>query len=347
MKTHLQQLFKLSSLPKEEAREAMNSLIDEADPCQIAAFLAILKFRGETVDEILGMIEALEKRSKSVQFPFPVLDIVGTGGDLSNSVNISTGGAILAAACGVKIAKHGNRSVSSMCGSADLLQALGCEIEIPPERLLKAIEVMNLAYMFAPFYHPFLKKMGAVRRELKLPTVFNLLGTLLNPAKAEYALIGVANDSALEKVSQVIMRQSYRKKVLIFHGSGLDELSTLGPVHCYTISHGIRTPLLIDPSLLGFNRCFLKDLQGGSSSLNASILYEIFEGQKEGAIFDTLILNAAAALWVYGSVPNLTDGIEIARAVLKEGKALNILQKWRAFSKELQAEVAYEKLKSF
>lgn len=254
---------------------------------------------------------------------------------MANTVNISTGAAILAAACGIPIAKHGNRSASSLSGSADVLEALGIEIDVPPDRLMQSLREVGIAFMFAPTYHPALVKLRPIRNALKFPTVFNLLGPLLNPAKAEYALIGAADASTLELLSQVILELGNKKRVLIFHGCGLDELTTLGKCVAYNIQNGLKTRLEIDPIELGFQTCFLKDLQGGNAQLNATILKTALSGCP-GAVTDALILNAGAALWIFGRSDSLQEGIHIARQALKEGKALEVLTKWKALPDEIK-----------
>lgn len=333
LKPYLQLLMDHPSLTRVEAEAAMNIILNELDPHQTAAFLAILKYRGETPGEVAGMVDALQKMALPVHFPQSVLDIVGTGGDQANTVNISTGASILAAACGVPIAKHGNRSVSSRSGSADVLEELGVDLETSPEQLARCLHEVGIAFMYAPAYHPSLKKIAAIRRGLKFPTVFNILGPLLNPAKAEYALIGVSNESTLELMSQVVLEYMNRKRTLLFHGNGLDELTTLGKIIAYDIQNGQMKRLEIDPAVLGFSSCSLNELQGGDSRLNASILKQVFSG-RPGAVADALILNAGAAVWIFGNASTLEEGIQIARKTLKEGKAMNVLEKWVALSKQ-------------
>lgn len=335
LKSHLQLIMRKHYLTKDEAESAMNIILNEADPHQIAAFLAILKYRGETPSEVAGMVAALQKKAVPVNLPFSVLDIVGTGGDLANTVNISTGSAILAAACGIPIAKHGNRSVSSQSGSADVLEELGIDLETSPEELACSIQEVGIGFMFAPTYHPSLKKLAPIRKGLKLPTIFNLLGPLLNPANAEYALIGVASESTLELISDVILQLQNKKRIFLFHGNGLDELTTLGKVIAYDIQNGQKKRLEIDPASLGFLPCSLKELQGGDAKLNASILKQAFAGQ-QSALADALIFNAGAAIWIFGKVPSLEEGVYIARSILLEGKALRVLEKWVSFSQQLK-----------
>lgn len=333
LKPYLQLLFNKASLTTQESEAAINLILDGADPHQTAAFFAILKFRGETADEVIGMVNALKAKALPASLPFPVLDIVGTGGDLAHTVNISTGSAILAAACGIPIAKHGNRSVSSRSGAADVLEALGVNIETSSSHLLTCLQEAQIAFMYAPLYHPSLKKIAPIRKGLSLPTVMNILGPLLNPANAEYALIGVPSEAILELMSQVVVKQNHRKRTLVFFGAGLDELTPLGKVLAYDIHHGQRHFLEIDPTTLGFSRCSLKELQGGDAQLNAKLLKEVFAG-KSGALADALIFNAAAALLIFGKSATLTEGIQIARTTLHEGKALAVLNKLIHVSKK-------------
>jgi anthranilate phosphoribosyltransferase len=333
--SYLQLLLDKPSLTREEAEAAMTHILDETDPHQTAAFLAILKYRGETASEVAGMVAALQKKALPVNVPFPVLDIVGTGGDLAHTVNISTGSALLAAACGIPIAKHGNRSISSRCGSADVLEAFGIDLEASSDQLTRFLQEVGIAFMFAPTYYPSLKKLASIRKGLKLPTVFNILGPLLNPAKAEYALIGVAHESTLELMSQVILQLGSMKRTLLFHGCGLDELTPLGKINAYEIQNGQRSRLEIDPTSLGFSPCSLEELQGGSAQLNASILKRAFAGEPS-AVADALVLNAGAAVWIFGKASTLAEGVQIAREALQEGKTLELLKKWVALSNQLR-----------
>lgn len=339
LRSYLHLLMERPYLTKDEAEAAMALILNEADPHQVAAFLAILKYRGETPGEVAGMVAALQKQALPVNLPFPVLDIVGTGGDLANTVNISTGSAILAAACGIPIAKHGNRSVSSRSGSADVLEELGIDLETSPGELTRYLQEVGIGFMFAPTYHPSLKKLASIRKGLKLPTIFNILGPLLNPANAEYALIGVATESTLELMSQVILQFGNKKRTFLFHGSGLDELTTLGKVIAYDIQNGQMNRLEIDPTSLGFSPCSLEELQGGDAQLNASILKRAFAGN-QSAVADALAFNAGAAVWIFGKADTLKEGIQIAQTALKEGKALKVLNKWIALSRDLKLQRA-------
>lgn len=332
---YFQKIMQKSPLSKDEAESVVNILCNEADPYQTAAFLSVLKYRGETPDELAGMAVGLQKKAIPVKVSTPVIDIVGTGGDRANTVNISTGSAILASACGIPVAKHGNRSVTSKSGSADVLEELGVNINCTAPQIVKCLNEAGIAFMFAPIFHPALKQIAPIRRGLNIPTIINLLCPMINPATPEYALIGVANEANLELISQAVLGLGYVKRALVFHGNGLDELSTVGPTIAYDIDQGQMKRLIIDPSSLGFSICSLKDLQGGDARLNASILKEVFAGHN-CAVADTLILNAGAANWIFGRSSSLESGIQEARQVLKAGGALECLSKWVKLSNQME-----------
>ncbi len=325
--THLEHLLEDLFLSEQQAEEAMDAVLEGGDPHQTAAFLALLKFRGERSEELIGMIRALKKRSQTVQLQGPLLDIVGTGGDMAYTVNISTGAALVAAASGIPVAKHGNRSISSRSGSADFLEALGIEIEIPPDQLQRCLEKVNMTFLFAPFYHPSLKKLSPIRKGLKCSTAINLLGPLLNPACVEVALIGVAKPSVLPILAETILALGTPQRALVFHCQGLDELSPLGPAAAYYIAEGEKQFKMIDPEALGFRCCSLQDLQGGDPALNCSLLLEAFNGKK-GAIGDALALNAGVAISLFKNIPH-KEGIQMAQETLLKGKTVELIQKWR------------------
>lgn len=332
MEPYLNRLLRQETLTVDEADHATELMIQIPASPQNAALLALLKSRGETAQEVAGIVRALLRYAKTIKLPYPVLDLVGTGGDGAHTVNISTGAAILTAACGVRVAKHGNRSVSSRCGSADVLEALGVSIEMAPDILRQSIKEVGIGFLFAPYYHPAFKELSPMRRGLKIPTVFNMLGPLINPAQPDFALIGVANDLLLRRMMEVLPRLENKSRTLLFHGHGLDELSPLGPVTAFEISpHGTRE-VQIDPAKLGIPRCSLEDLKGGEPAHNATLLLRTFSGER-GAIADALILNAGVALAVANHSSSIEEGVEIARSHLRQGKALETLEKWIKFSK--------------
>lgn len=329
----IKKMWEGSTLSDVDAEEAMNIILEDAIPDQVTDFLVALKTRGETPAEVAGIVRALNKRAIPIRCHKPALDIVGTGGDLFNTINISTGATILTAACGVPIAKHGNRAVSSNCGSADVLEALGVYIDIPVEMVVRSIKEIGIGFMLALRYHPSFKKIAPIRRALKMPTVFNILGPLMNPAVTEYALIGVLNKKTMHLIANVLLLLGNRKRVLVFYGNGVDELTPLGPSHALEVANGKIIEYIIDPADYGFKKCSLLDLQGGVPSYNAQLLRDAFQGKK-GPVADSLILTAGFGLWIYGKASTAKEGIAMAEDILSSGAANKLLDRWIKFSRE-------------
>jgi anthranilate phosphoribosyltransferase len=311
LKEYIKKLIAKQDLTAKECELAAEAILETDIDSRIAAFLVLLRAKGETADEIFGIASAMRSHMRKIHTNYPVLDIVGTGGDGANTVNISTGASILAASCGVKIAKHGNRAVSSQCGSADVLEALGVKIDLPPEKVIACINKIGIGFCFAPIFHPAFAKLKDIRRNLGIPTCFNLLGPLLNPASAEHLLIGVNNNNLVNLFAEVLLKLKV-KHALVFHGAGIDELSCLGATDALEITHGKIKQLIIDPQQLGFTKCRLQDLQGGSPQLNAQLLKQVFAGQ-QNAIADTLILNAAVALYICGKTESIAAAIPLVK----------------------------------
>jgi anthranilate phosphoribosyltransferase len=328
LKSAIEKLITRQNLSQKESSLAMHDMLSEADPHQIAAFLALMRAKGETVEELHGITEAMRTLMVSVSIDYPVLDIVGTGGDGAHTLNISTASAILAASCGVKIAKHGNRSVSSQSGSADVLEALGVPIRQTSDQIKCCIDQLNIGFLFAPDFHPALKHIKDIRKGLNIRTLFNIIAPLLNPARAEHLMLGVFSEELLDIVASLLFRLGTQQS-FVFHGKGLDELSCLGPAKVLEVSEqGIRS-FVLDPLAFGLKRCSLQDLRGKDAHYNAEQILQTFSGQ-EGAFADTIILNAGVALYLYGLVPNIQAGIEQARLQLKNEQALKLLHQWRA-----------------
>ncbi len=313
----IEKLVHRSALSQEEAFEAGNELLDSADPHQGAAFLALLRAKGETVDELLGLICAVRKRSRSLPLERSVLDIVGTGGDGARTINISTGSALLAAACGIPIVKHGNRAVSSQCGSADVLEVLGYRFQTQLKELQESLEQTNFAFCFAPDFHPALQAVRSIRKGLNMPTVFHLIGPLLNPAGIDHLMVGVYDPALVDLMAEVLFRLG-TKKSLVFHGHGMDELSCIGSSSAILVSGERKERIEIDPKKLGLKSCTMDDLRGKDASFNAEVLREALSG-KENPVADTLILNAGVALFLYGATPTIQEGIERAQKRIREG----------------------------
>ena len=329
LKTYIEKLLRRENLTAQEAGDAIKIILNGADKSQIAAFLMLLRAKQETADEILGILQTMRERMLPVAVNRPVLDIVGTGGDGANTINISTGAAILVASCGVTVAKHGNRAVSSICGSADVLEALGVNINMKPAKVEECIEKLGIGFCFAPNFHPAMMALKEIRHSLGIPTSFNILGPLLNPA-AEYLLVGVFKEELVTVIADVVAKLNL-KKSLIFHGNGLDELSCVGSVRAIEITKGEQKSYVLDPAEYGFSRCLVSDLRGGSPEENAEILLEIFKGKK-GAIADTLIFNAAVALYVYKKTESINHAVKIVTKSIEAGKALKLLEDFVNFS---------------
>ncbi|MBX3719803.1 MAG: anthranilate phosphoribosyltransferase [Parachlamydiales bacterium] len=323
----LEKLLNSQNLTFTESRLAIDEILTDADPHQTAAFLALMRAKGESVEELSGVIAAMRSCMTPVPLSCPVLDIVGTGGDGAHTVNISTGAAILAAACGVKVAKHGNRSVSSQSGSADVLEALGIEIHKKPDEIKALIEEIGISFIFAPDYHPAMLKIKEVRKRLKVRTLFNLIGPLLNPASPDYLMIGVADPQLLKTMAQILLSQKV-KRALVFHGAGLDELTTIGPAEILEVSEEGIKAFHLDPQELGFAPCAVDDLKGADAMTNAQVLIDVLKG-KAGPIADTLILNAAVAVYLYGIAPTVKQAVQIVKECIQNNKAIEQLNLWR------------------
>lgn len=327
----LEKLLNKEDLSQKEISLAFEQLMKDPDPIDIASFLLLLKIKGETGEEMAGIADAIQKFMEYVEVDKPLLDIVGTGGDGLSTVNISTGASIVAASCGAVIAKHGNRSVSSRCGSADLVEALGINLEEDHERIRRELDEVGIAFLFAPHFSPVMKVFLPVRKRLGIKTVLNLLGPLLNPAKAEYRMVGVWDASLIEKMANALKNMKIRR-AFVFHGQGMDEISTLGISEGLFLDEGKLTRLIIDPFEYGFKKANVKDLQGGEVEENKYLLLEALKG-KEGAIADTLALNAGVALWIYGIAPSIREGVILSLNALKNGKAKQKLEDWIHFEK--------------
>ena len=326
---YIEKLIDKQNLQKQETEQALQGLLQEANLYQTAAFLVLLRSKGETSQELAGMVEAMRKHAIPVHVDLPLLDIVGTGGDKAKTVNISTAAAILAASCGVPVAKHGNRSVSSLSGSADVLDALGVKIDLTPEEVARSIKELGIGFMFAPRFHPMLQALAPMRRGLKIPTAFNILGPLLNPACAKYQLIGVYKPHLVPLMAEALCHLG-TKHALVFHGCGLDELSPLGVAEGIEVRESQMRPVRIDPQSFGIQKCALDELQGGQAIDNARILESVFAGEK-GPVADAIVLNAGIGLWLYGKAEKQQEGVQIARQNLDNGSALRLLEAWKNF----------------
>jgi anthranilate phosphoribosyltransferase len=310
------------ALSRIEMEGLFGRLMDgEVSDVMKAALLTSLAAKGETIDEIAGAAAAMRRRVVRVAVRREgVVDTCGTGGDGRDTFNISTAAALVAAGAGVPIAKHGNRSVSSRSGSADLLEALGVDLDLQPEEAARALDEIGIAFLFAPRFHPAMAKVMAVRRELGVRTIFNILGPLTNPVGARRQVVGVFEDRLVELVAGVLLELGCDHALVVRGEDGLDELSTTGPSKVAEVSSGRIRCYGISPDELGIERATLEDLSGGGPAANAEQLRGLLAGES-GPLQDITVLNAAAAIYVGGRVSDLADGIEVARESIRSGAA--------------------------
>ena len=327
----LSRLSAHEALSADEAAEAMHQVMaGEATAGQIGGFLMALRTKGETVDEVEGLARTMLDFATPVRTPGPVVDVVGTGGDRSGTFNISTVSAIVVAGAGVAVAKHGNRAASSHCGSADVLEALGVAIDLDAAGVERCLEQAGIAFLFAPVFHPAMGRAGPVRRELRVPTVFNFLGPLTNPARPFAQVVGVSDERMLPLMAEVLARRGTR--AMLFRGQdGLDELTTTGISRVVDVRSGETRETTFDPASLGLVRARVEDLAGGDPSVSAEIARGVLAGEA-GPRRDVVLLNAGAALEVAGHVASLAEGIEAAAASIDSGAATATLERLVAAS---------------
>ncbi len=325
-------------ISRDEAREAMSEVMGgTATPAQISALIVSLRMKGETVEEMTGLVEAI----KSAAVPVPVeadglVDVVGTGGDRSGTFNISTTAAIIAAGAGARVAKHGNRSASSKCGSADVLEGLGVRIDLPVEANLSLLADTGFAFFFAPLYHPSFRHAGPVRRELGIPTVFNFLGPLANPAGVRRQAVGVSDPRMAERVVGVLSSLGSEYSFVFSGDGGVDEVTTSGPTVIYRLKDGEITHAEFTPEDFGVDRAELSELQGGGVEENVAILRAVIDG-KAGPHRDAAVINAAPALVVSGLAPGFVEAVDLARRTIDSGAAAALLDRVVARSRDLGA----------
>jgi len=332
LKPTLAKLAAGERLSADEAEKAFDIIMSgAATEAQIGAFLMALRVRGETVDEITGAVRAMRAKALAVKAPAGAIDVVGTGGDGSGTYNISTAAAIVVAACGVPVAKHGNKALSSKSGAADVLQALGVKIDLAPQQIARCIREAGIGFMFAPAHHPATKNVAPTRVELGTRTIFNLLGPLSNPAGVKRQMIGVFSRQWIEPMAQVLKNLG-SECVWVAHGSdGLDEITTSGPTHVAALENGKVRTFEINPEDVGIDRAKPEALRGGDAEANATALMAVLKGSK-GAFRDVAVLNAAAALVVAGRAKDLKAGVALAKKSLDSGEAEGRLDRLIAVS---------------
>ena len=331
----LQRVLDGHDLGRDETREVMGEIMrGEATPAQIGGFLVALRAKGETAPEIAGCAEAMRAHVLAVRPQRDdLVDTAGTGGDGARTINISTAAALVAAAAGAAVAKHGNRAVSSACGSADVLEALGFTLEQEPARIERSIDELGFGFLFAPSHHPAMRHAAPVRKELATRTVFNVLGPLTNPAGARAQIVGVYAPELVPTLAEVLARLGVRRAFVVYGAFGVDELSPAGPNLVCEVAGGTVHEREIDPLELGVPRCSLEELRGGTPAENAAALREVFAGA-DGGRRSAVLLNAAGAIAAAGHASDLREGLELARTTLDSGAAAERLEQLIAFSRQ-------------
>ena len=330
IKEAIEKIVNKEDLTYDEAYAVMNEIMSgETSPTQNAAFLAALSTksaRAETTDEISGCAAAMRDHATKVDTGMDVLEIVGTGGDKAMSFNISTTAAVISASGGVKVAKHGNRAASSLCGTADCLEALGINIDQSPEKCIELLKEAGMCFFFAQKYHTSMKYVGAIRKELGFRTVFNILGPLTNPASPSMQLLGVYDEYLVEPLAQVLVNLGIKRGMVVYGLDKLDEISLSSPTKICEIKDGWFKSAVIKPEDFGFTSCTKEDIKGGTPEENAAILKDILSGRK-GDKRNAAVMNAGAALYIAGKADSMESGIRLAEELIDSGKAMATLEK--------------------
>lgn len=323
------------NLSLEETRGVMSQIMQgEATPSQIGAFLASMRMKGETIDEITACAEIMREKSIKIKPETDVLDIVGTGGDELFSFNISTVSAFVAAAAGVPVAKHGGRSVSSKCGSADVLEALGANIDLTAEQSATVLSKCGMCFMHAQVYHTAMKYVAPIRRELGVRTIFNILGPLANPAGATYQLLGVYDEALVEPLARVLSNLGVKRAMVVHGHDGLDEISLTTASTVCEVYDGILNSYFISPEQFGFTRCQSQELVGGAPDVNARIAKDVLLG-KAGAARDIVVLNAACCIYMFKNDVTMRECVRIAQQTLDDGTAYRKMEDFIAATQEV------------
>ena len=328
-------LSKKQNLSYEEAEAVMDEIMSgKATPVQMSAYLTALALKGETIEEITASAAGMRAHCIKLLHDMDVLEIVGTGGDGSNSFNISTTASLVISAGGVPVAKHGNRAASSKSGAADVLEALGVKITISPEKSQELLKKIGICFLFAQNYHIAMKYVAPIRKELGIRTVFNILGPLSNPAGANMELMGVYDEALVKPLAQVMANLGVIRGMVVFGQDSLDEISMSAPTSVCEIKNGTFTSYVLTPEQFGYERCTKEELQGGTPQENAKITRDILEGKEKGAKRHAVCLNAGAALYIAGKADTIEAGVKLAEQMIDSGAAKNKLEEFIAKSNE-------------
>ncbi len=323
-------LTERKDLTREEMRSAMETIMSgDVNPAQTAAFLIALKIKGETAAEITAASLVMKEKATKVRVKGDVIfDSCGTGGDGHGTINVSTSAAVILAAAGVTVAKHGNRSITSMSGSADVLRELGASVELPPEKVEACIEKCGLGFIFAPGYHPAMKHVMPVRKELGVRTIFNLLGPIVNPANHTHHLMGVFSESLVGTIAEVLRDTGLKRAAVVCGHGGLDELSLSGATSCAELKDGAITRSVITPEDCGLKRAPIEAVRGGSAADNARHIKELFSGDEKGPKRDIILLNAGYALYIAEKAATPAEGVKLAAETVDSGAAAKKLDEF-------------------
>jgi anthranilate phosphoribosyltransferase len=325
------------ALTRAEAEAAMGSVMaGEATPAQLGALLAALHMRGETPDEIAGFASALRANALRVVVDDGAIDVVGTGGDRSNSINISTITALVVAGAGGRVAKHGNRAASSQCGSADVLEALGVKIDLGPDGVAQCVREVGVGFMYAPRFHPAMRHAGPVRREIGIRTVFNVLGPLANPAGVRRYLLGVPSAALGETIARALAELGVERALVVHGTDGLDEISPSADTRTWEVAGGSLREGMLAPEDLGLRRAARAEITGGDPARNASAARSVLDGDPGGAR-TAVVMNAAAACWIAGLAGSVRDGVAVASRAIDDGAARDALARFAATSQRIGA----------
>lgn len=336
LKKYIAKAVDRTDLTEEEAFDAMNIIMsDAATPAQISAFLVGMRMKGETITEITGFAKGMRSKAAVIEGFRSAIDIVGTGGDMAGTFNISTTSSFVIAAAGINVAKHGNRAASSKSGAADCLDALGVNIKLSPENAAKCLEKTGIAFLFAQVFHGAMRFVAPVRKEIGCRTFFNILGPLTNPALADYIVLGIYDEKLSDLMANVLIRLGIKGAMVVNGSDGLDEITMTGVTHVCEVKNGKITNYDIDPHDYGFEYCTPDDLKGGTPEENAQITLDILSGKDKGAKRNTVLLNAGCAIYCSGGAKDIAEGVKIAAEMIDSGKALAKLNEMKNFTNEV------------